>query len=221
MNTMSVSRLGGVCLLGGGILGFIPFALQIMVGGPPEEGANVYSYFAQNVIAGGSESLAYALVTSIAVALVAFGVYTLNGLMQEKETDAFLGLGTFLFVFGQVGLVIGWSMDIAIVSGADNAQLGTEIFMREMSLFFTFGTMGWIGGAIYSLALSNTGYINVLFLQGVAALNAILAVLFSYTLFTIEQNSAATIMPMFIGVSIGQIVNLVWQVLIGRKMIES
>ena len=221
MNTMSVSRLGGVCLLGGGILGFIPFALQIMVGGPPEEGANVYSYFAQNVIAGGSESLAYALVTSIAVALVAFGVYTLNGLMQEKETDAFLGLGTFLFVFGQVGLVIGWSMDIAIVSGADNAQLGTEIFMREMSLFFTFGTMGWIGGAIYSLALSNTGYINVLFLQGVAALNAILAVLFSYTLFTIEQNSAATIMPMFIGVSIGQIVNLFWQVLIGRKMIES
>ena len=142
MNTMSVSKLGGVCLLGGGILGFIPFALQIMVGGPPEEGANVYSYFAQNVIAGGSESLAYALVTSIAVALVAFGVYTLNGLMQEKETDAFLGLGTFLFVFGQVGLVIGWSMDIAIVSGADSAQLGTEIFMREMSLFFTFGTMG-------------------------------------------------------------------------------
>ena len=112
-------------------------------------------------------------------------------------------------------------MDIAIVSGADSAQLGTEIFMREMSLFFTFGTMGWIGGAIYSLALSNTGYINVLFLQGVAALNAILAVLFSYTLFTIEQNSAATIMPMFIGVSIGQIVNLVWQVLIGRKMMES
>ena len=38
MNTMSVSRLGGVCLLGGGILGFIPFVLQIMVGGPPEEG---------------------------------------------------------------------------------------------------------------------------------------------------------------------------------------
>ena len=221
MNTMSVSRLGGICLLGGGILGFIPFVLQIMVGGPPEEGANVYSYFAQNVIAGGSESLAYTLVTSIAVALVAFGVYTLNGLMQEKETDAFLGLGTFLFVFGQVGLVIGWSMDIAIVSGADSAQLGTEIFMREMSLFFTFGKMGWIGGAIYSLALSNTGYINVLFLQGVAALNAILAVLFSYTLFTIEQNSAATIMPMFIGVSIGQIVNLVWQVLIGRKMMES
>ena len=107
MNTMSVSRLGGVCLLGGGILGFIPFVLQIMVGGPPEEVANVYSYFAQNVIAGGSESLAYALVTSFAVALVAFGVYTLNGLMQEKETDAFLGLGTFLFVFGQVGLVIG------------------------------------------------------------------------------------------------------------------
>ena len=82
MGTMSVSRLGGICLLGGGILGFIPFALQIIVGGPPEEGTNVYSYFAQNVIAGGSESLAYALVTSIAVALVAFGVYTLNGLMQ-------------------------------------------------------------------------------------------------------------------------------------------
>ena len=220
MGTMSVSRLGGICLLGGCILGFIPFALQIIVGGPPEEGTNVYSYFAQNVIAGGNESLAYTLVTAIAVALVAFGVYTLNGLMQEKETDAFLGLGTFLFVFGQVGLVAAWSMDIAIVFGADKAQLGTEIFMREMSLFFTFGTMGWIGGALYSLALSNRGYINVLFLQAVAALYAILAILFSYTLFTIEQNSAATILPMFMGVTIGQIVSLVWQILIGRKMME-
>ena len=45
MNTMSTSKLGGICLLSGGILGFIPFALQIMVGGPPEEGAHIFSFF--------------------------------------------------------------------------------------------------------------------------------------------------------------------------------
>ena len=36
MNTISVSKLGGICLIGGDILGFIPFELQIMAGGPPE-----------------------------------------------------------------------------------------------------------------------------------------------------------------------------------------
>lgn len=83
MNTMSTSKLGGICLLSGGILGFIPFALQIMVGGPPEEGAHIFSFFAQNVIAGGTTSLAYALATVFAVALISFGVYTLKGPMQK------------------------------------------------------------------------------------------------------------------------------------------
>ena len=83
MNTMSTSKLGGICLLSGGILGFIPFALQIMVGGPSEEGAHIFSFFAQNVIAGGTTSLAYALATVFAVALISFGVYTLKGPMQK------------------------------------------------------------------------------------------------------------------------------------------
>jgi hypothetical protein len=40
-------------------------------------------FFAQNVIAGGTTSLAYALATVFAVALISFGVYTLKGPMQK------------------------------------------------------------------------------------------------------------------------------------------
>ena len=221
MNTISVSKLGGICLIGGGILGFIPFALQIMAGGPPEEGAHVFSYFAQNVVAGGQKSLAFALASTIAVAVTAFGVYTLNKLIQEKGPDALLGLGTFLFVFAQIGFAVSWSTDIAIVLGANNPELGAELFLTEMGMFFTFGIIGWAGGAIVSLALANTEYINVLFLKAAAALFVILAFIFAFTLFTIEPYSAATIMPMFMGVSVGQIVNLVWQILIGQKMMQN
>ena len=84
--------------------------------------------------------------------------------------------------------------------------------------------MNWFldGLAICFLCLMGTvGFQRGLIEELGRLIGLILAVLFSYTLFTIEQNSAATIMPMFIGVSIGQIVNLVWQVLIGRKMMES
>ena len=90
-----------------------------------------------------------------------------------------------------------------------------------MGMFFTFGTIGWAGGAIVSLALANTEYINMLFLKAAAALFVILAFIFAFTLFTIEPYSAATIMPMFMGVSVGQIVNLVWQILIGQKMMQN
>ena len=35
MNNLSLTKLGGQCLIAGGIISFIPFLLQILIGGPP------------------------------------------------------------------------------------------------------------------------------------------------------------------------------------------
>ena len=37
---------------------------------------------------------------------------------------------------------VSWSTDIAIVLGANNPELGAELFLTEMGMFFTFGTIG-------------------------------------------------------------------------------
>ena len=67
-------------------------------------------------------------------------------------------------------------------------------------------------------ALADRNYINALFLKGAALFYVLTAFIFVYTLLTIEYYSASTIIMLFSAVSLGQIISIVWQVLVGRKM---
>ncbi|MBH09476.1 MAG: hypothetical protein CMG74_03820 [Candidatus Marinimicrobia bacterium] len=75
--------MGGLCMILGGVLAFIPFLLGIMAGRTPDKGIYIYNYFPQNIIIDGKESLAYYLLSVIALALSSFGLYTWNKMMQE------------------------------------------------------------------------------------------------------------------------------------------
>ena len=75
--------MGGLCMILGEVLAFIPFLLGIMVGRTPEEGIYIYNFFSQNIIIGGKASLAYSLLSVIALALRSFGLYTWNKMMQK------------------------------------------------------------------------------------------------------------------------------------------
>lgn len=220
MEDLSVSKLAGQCLILGGVLAFIPFVLQILLSGPPVEGVHIFTDFAQNVVDGGKVALFYSLATAIGLSLVSYAIYSMNMLLQKQKVHPLLGLGAFLFVFAQMGLIVAWAIDMSIVFGAETADIG-NIFMMEMGLFFCFGPVGFIGAGLMSLALIDYAFINTMFLKIVGYIFFAIAIVFVHTLFTFEYYSAKTILLMFASVSIGQILSMVWQVLVGLKLIKS
>ncbi len=220
MKNLSLSSLAGICLIKGGVLAFIPFLFQILGSGPPEEGVHIFTDFAQNVVAGGKLALFYSISSAIGLSLVAYAIYTLNTILQKKEKHSVLGLGTFLFVFAQFGLIVAWAIDMSIVFGAETANIG-NLFMIEMGLFFSFGTVGFIGGGLMSLALADYEFINKMFLKIVGYIFIVIGLIFIYTLFTFEYYSSNTILLLFSGVSIGQILSMIWQLLVGVKLVKT
>ena len=72
MNNLSLSKLGGQCLIAGGIVSFIPFLLQILIGGPPPDIVNIFSFFANTTAEGGSLSILYSIMSTFGIALVMY-----------------------------------------------------------------------------------------------------------------------------------------------------
>ena len=220
MKNLSVSKLAGICFILGGIMAFIPFLMSVLIGGPPEEGVHIFSYFAKNTVAGGDASLIYVVLNAVGLSLVAYSTYILNNMLQKNSPHALMGLGAFLFIVAQIGLIVAWSIDLAIVFGSETANIG-NLFMMEMGMFFTWGPIGFVGAALFSLALADRSYINPLFLRAAAVVYLLIAIVFVNTLLTIEYYSASSIIMLFSAVSIGQVISIVWQVLVGRILMAS
>ena len=82
MYNLSLSKLGGQCLIAGGVISFVPFLLQILVGGSPPDNVNIFSFFANKTVDGGSVSILYSIKPIFGIALVMDGVYNLNVFLQ-------------------------------------------------------------------------------------------------------------------------------------------
>ena len=98
MSNTSSSKLGGQCLVVGGILSFLVFVIQILVSGPPPGNEHIFSYFANETLAKGSGTIIYTLLWTFGNVLIAFGILALNGSLQEQQKDGLLALGSFLFI---------------------------------------------------------------------------------------------------------------------------
>ena len=224
MNNLSLSKLGGQCLISGGVISFIPFLLQILVGGPPPDNVNIFSFFANTVVDGGSVSILYSIMTISGVALVMYGVYNLNGILQEQQKDALLSLGTFLFLIGQFAILIAWSIDPAMIIAKDTANI-SNMFISEMSMFFMFGPLAFLGSALVSLVLAKREFVNSLFMKISAALFFLIIPVFVFTVFKVADpsthNSESTILPLFASISLVTIVTLIWQIMVGLRMIKN
>ena len=85
MNSMSFSKLAGMCLCLGAALLTIPFLLQITLGGTPEEGSLIWRYFSQEITNGGALSLLYPILSILGIAFLIFGTHTLNSMIQKEK----------------------------------------------------------------------------------------------------------------------------------------
>ena len=221
---MSVNKLAGICFIAGAILNFIPIIVGVLLGGNPEEGKPILDFFYQTTMDGGAQSRLFAWIGSLSAALLAYAVYTLNRIEQSKEKNALMGMGAFLIVFGSFGNALAWSIDISMLFGAESAVAGgssaetANWFLLQFGIWINFGTIVWLGTALFVWSLVAKGYANDILLQVSAVVSIILILAFVNTLFNINFTSMASIMPMFATIMISTVLNSVWQILVGLKM---
>jgi len=224
MNNSSSSKMGGQCLIVGGIISFIIFIIQILLSGPPPGNEHIFSFFANETLAKGSATVIYSLLWMFGNVLIAFGILVLNGSLQEQQKDGLLGLGTFLFIVGQIGFMFATTMDVAIIYAQDPIEIA-NIASRQMSIFFIFGTVAFLGGALVSLNLASREYINALFARITAVVFLIVILAFVYSSFNLadpgNHNIPSTIIPAFAGISIAQFFIVIWNLMVGMKMMKN
>ena len=224
MNNSSSSKLGGQCLIVGAIISFIIFIIQILISGPPPGNEHIFSYFANETVAKGSATVIYTLLWMFGNVLIAFGILVLNGHLQEQQKDTMLSLGTFLFIVGQIGFMLATTMDVSIIYAQDPIEIA-NIASGQMSIFFMFGPVAFLGGALVSLNLASREYINALYSRITAVVFLIVILAFAYTAFNLADpgthNIPSTIMPAFAGISIAQFFAVIWNLMVGMKMMKN
>ena len=225
MKTISLNKIGGLCLCVGAALLTIPFLLQITLGGTPEEGSLIWRYFANEITSGGNLTLLYPLLSVLGIAFLVFGIYTLNNLLQKEKEDGLLSLGTVLVILGSIGYMIVWSLDYHIlwaqtVVGSEewtDAALGMTM---EIGLVMLFGIVNWSGIQCLSSAMVVRGYGNSTLMKVTSVFAGLHVVNHIYTIFNLDPMSASSIMPFFIGMSLGQLVLLAFNVSLGMQMMK-
>ena len=224
MNNSSSSKLGGQCLIVGAIISFIIFIIQILVSGPPPGNEHIFSYFANETVAKGSATVIYTLLWMFGNVLIAFGILVLNGHLQEQQKDTMLSLGTFLFIVGQIGFMLATTMDVSIIYAQDPIEIA-NIASGQMSIFFMFGPVAFLGAALVSLNLASREYINALYSRITAVVFLIVILAFIYSAFNMadpgNHNIPSTIMPAFAGISIAQFFAVIWNLMVGMKMMKN
>ena len=224
MSNSSSSKMGGQCLIVGGILSFLVFVIQILVSGPPPGNEHIFSYFANETVAKGSATVIYTLLWMFGNVLIAFGILVLNGSLQEQQKDGLLGLGTFLFIVGQIGFMIATTMDVAIIYAQD-ANVIANIASNQMSVFFMFGPVAFLGFALVALNIASREYINALYSRITALVLLIVILAMVYSAFGMgdpgNHSIPATIMPAFAGISISQFFLVIWNLMVGMKMMKN
>ena len=224
MSNSSSSKMGGQCLIVGGILSFLVFVIQILVSGPPPGNEHIFSYFANETVTKGSATVIYTLLWMFGNVLIAFGILVLNGSLQEQQKDGLLGLGTFLFIVGQIGFMIATTMDVAIIYAQD-ADVIANIASNQMSVFFMFGPVAFLGFALVALNIASREYINALYSRITALVLLIVILAMVYSAFGMgdpgNHSIPSTIIPAFAGISISQFFLVIWNLMVGMKMMKN
>ena len=120
--------------------------------------------------------------------------------------------------------MVATSMDVAILYAQDTSNIA-NMAINQMSVFFMFGPVAFLGFALVSLNLASRVFINALYSRITGAVFLLLILAFAYTSFNLADpgthNIPSTIMPAFAGISIAQFFAVIWQLMVGMKMMKN
>ena len=92
-------------------------------------------------------------------------------------------------------------------------------------MFFMFGPLAFLGSALVSLVLAKSEFVNSLFMKISFALFFLIIPVFVFTVFKVADpsthNSESTVLPLFASISIAQIIILIWQIMVGLRMMKN
>ena len=152
-----------------------------------------------------------------------FATYTLNGILQKEKEDGLLSLGTVFMILGSIGFMFVWALDYHILWGQDVVGEWTEAALgmtMEIGIVVLFGAVNWAGVQCFASALAFRGYGNPILMKITSAFAGLHVVNHWYTIFTLDSMSSNSIMPFFIGMSIGQLVLFAFNISLGMGLLK-
>ena len=132
-------------------------------------------------------------------------------------------MGTVLIILGSIGYMFVWSLDYHILWGQhiENAwQIASLGMTMEIGMVMLFGILNWSGVQCFATALGMRGYGNSTLVKITSAFAGLHVVNHFYTIFNLDPMSSSSIMPFFIGMSLGQLVLLAFNISLGMKMMN-
>ena len=90
IKNISIEKLSSWCFLLGAIFSFVPFLVQLLMSNAPNENSHVFTFFANQIILNGKLSLLNALLSILGAALISYGVFSLNGILQKKSNVKYM-----------------------------------------------------------------------------------------------------------------------------------
>ncbi|SVC52409.1 uncharacterized protein METZ01_LOCUS305263 [marine metagenome] len=209
MDETKTYRNGGLLLLVGSVVTFLPTLFQILLGGIPE--APMFDSIRKMMLADKSLSHAYALASSIGLVMSLYGLVVLHSFLK----DALSHMGLVLCQVGYTASIMAWSLDHSTMWLNSSAPMGIA-----MGFIFGLFAINGAGLALIAYAASCNDNFHTILSKGFAFVAVSAAVGFSISLFVMDNNDMSTMEPVFGIMALFEFVRVTWGVSIGIKLRE-
>jgi len=200
---------GGLLLLVGSIVTFLPTLFQILLGGIPE--APIFDSVRNMMLADKNLSHAYALASSVGLAMSLYGLVVLHSFLK----DALSHMGLVLCQVGYTAAIMAWSLDHSTMWLNNSTPMGIA-----MSFLFGLFAINGVGLALIAYAASCNDNFHTMLSKVFAFVSVSAAMGFSFLLFIMDNNDMSTMEPVFGIMALFEFTRVAWGVSVGLKLRE-
>ena len=200
---------GGLLLLVGSIVTFLPTLFQILLGGIPE--APMFDSVRSMMLADKNLSHAYALASSVGLAMSLYGLVVLLSFLK----DALSHMGLVLCQVGYTAAIMAWSLDHSTMWLNNSTPMGIA-----MGFLFGLFAINGVGLALIAYAASCNDNFHTMLSKVFAFVSVSAAMGFSFLLFIMDNNDMSTMEPVFGIMALFEFTRVAWGVSVGMKLRE-
>ena len=209
MDEKKTFRNGGLLLLVGSIVTFLPTLFQILLGGIPE--APMFDSVRSMMLADKNLSHAYALASSVGLAMSLYGLVVLHSFLK----DALSHMGLVLCQVGYTAAIMAWSLDHSTMWLNNSTPMGIA-----MGFLFGLFAINGVGLALIAYAASCNDNFHTMLSKVFAFVSVSAAMGFSFLLFIMDNNDMSTMEPVFGIMALFEFTRVAWGVSVGMKLRE-